>query len=120
MSETTLTQNDRNKAEHIRRQYQSREANKLEQLHRLDSKVKGPGRAVASIIGSIGALTMGGGMSLIMEWGNMATGLPLGIVGLLLALLAYPIYLRMTAGRKKKYADEILKLSSEVIEGEGQ
>lgn len=118
MNETTLTQNDRNKAEHIRRQYVSRETNKLEQLHRLDSKVKGPGRTVASIIGSIGALTMGGGMALIMEWGNMAAGLPLGITGLLLALLAYPIYLRMTTGRKKKYADEILKLSDEVIREE--
>lgn len=120
MNDTTLSQNDRNQAERIRRQYQNREANKLEQLHRLDSKVKGPGRTVASIIGSIGALTMGGGMSLIMEWGNMTAGLPLGIVGLLLALIAYPIYLRMTAKRKKKYADEILRLSDEVIGGRQQ
>lgn len=115
MSEITLTQNDRSKAEHIRRQYVSREANKLEQLHRLDSKVKGPGRTVASIVGSIGALTMGGGMSIIMVWGSMTVGLPLGVIGLLLALLAYPIYMRMTAKRKKKYTEEILKLSDEVI-----
>lgn len=118
MSEITLTQNDRSKAEHIRRQYVSREANKLEQLHRLDSKVKGPGRTVASIVGGIGALTMGGGMSLIMVWGNMTAGLTLGMIGLMLVLLAYPIYMRMTSGRKKKYADEILKLSDEVM-GEG-
>ncbi|MDL2213960.1 hypothetical protein LJB76_00190 [Clostridia bacterium OttesenSCG-928-O13] len=115
MSESALNQSERNKAERIRRQYISREANKLEQLHQLDGKVKGPGRIAASIVGSVGALTMGGGMSLIMEWGNMTAGLPLGIAGLLLALLAYPIYLRATAGRKKKYADEIIRLSEEVM-----
>lgn len=115
MTESTFVQNDHNRAEHIRRQYVSREANKLEQLHRLDSKVKGPGRVLASVFGSIGALTMGGGMSLIMVWGNLAMGLPLGIIGMLLALLAYPLYQFTTNKRKKKYADEIMKLSDEVM-----
>ena len=42
----------------------------MEQLQKLDSKVKLPGKIVGAILGVIGALIMGTGMSLVMVWGK--------------------------------------------------
>ncbi|HAB60960.1 MAG TPA: hypothetical protein DCE48_09720 [Lachnospiraceae bacterium] len=105
---------DQAKAQKIRRQYMDREDNKFEQLQSLDSKVKTPGKIVSSVLGVVGALTMGAGMSLIMVWENMTSGLLLGIPGLIIALAAYPIYGIITGNRKKKYADQIMRLCEEL------
>lgn len=117
MSEFNATSKDVSSAEKIRRQYVSREADKMEQLKKLDDKVKLPGKIAGSLVGVIGALTMGGGMSLVMVWGNMQTGLLLGILGMVVALLAYPLYNIITSRRKKKYVSEINHLSDAVIGG---
>lgn len=115
MTTFTTTQKDTTQAEKIRRQYLSREQNKMEQLKKLDDKVKIPGRIVSGIIGTIGALVMGGGMAMIMVNGVMDTGLALSIPGMLLALTAFPIYSIITNSRKKKYATEIMRLSEEIV-----
>lgn len=115
MNEFSVTNQDAVKVERIRRQYMKREENKMEQLKRLDDKVKVPGKIIASIMGVTGTLVMGSGMSLIMVWERMSIGLALGIPGLLVTVLAYPVYKMITGGRKKKYADEIMELSEELI-----
>ncbi len=112
--EVNHTDKELAQAESIRRQYINRDQDKIEQLRRLDSKVKMPGRIVASLMGIAGALVMGGGMSLTMVWDNMENGLLLGIPGMIVALLAYPVYTLITRKRKKKYAEEIFKLSEEI------
>ena len=115
MSSFNATEKDTKHAEQIRRQYLAKEENKMEQLRKLDSKVKAPGTVLSYIVGSIGALVMGGGMSMVMVNGNMTTGIILGIAGMLVAALAYPIYKGITGSRKKKYADDIMRLSSEIV-----
>lgn len=102
-------------AEQIRRQYLSPEEDQVRRLRRLDSRVKTPGRILSYVMGTVGALTMGAGMSLVMVWHNMAMGLALGIPGMVVALLAYPAYNLVTRGRKKKFAPEILRLSAELM-----
>lgn len=111
MSNFNANGQEQKKAESIRRQYISHEDNKMEQLQKLDNKVKAPGKVIATIFGVIGALVMGAGMALVMVWGNMTMGLALSIPGLIVALLAIPIYALITASRKKKYASEIMRLS---------
>lgn len=106
------------KAERIRKQYIDRKEDKLEQLRRLDGRVKAPGRAAAGILGTLGALIMGSGMSLVMVWGNMEYGLPLGITGMLLAILAYPVYSLITGKRKKRFAGQIMEISGGLMEPE--
>ena len=54
-------------------------------------------------------------MAMIMVNDVIDTGLLLGIPGMLIALTAYPIYLLITNTRKKKYADEILRLSNDIV-----
>lgn len=115
MSLFNLSEKDISQAEKIRRQYLNRESSKMEQLKKLDNKVKTPGKIVASILGVVGSLVMGGGMSMIMVNDVLDMGLLLGIPGILVTLTAYPIYSLITNSRKKKYADEILRLSNEVV-----
>lgn len=118
MSNFNANAQDQKKAENIRRQYIPREDNKIEQLQRLDSKVKTPGKVVASILGTVGALVMGSGMALVMVWENMTMGLALSIPGMVVALLAIPVYVLITNSRKKKYASEIMRLSDGLAQEE--
>lgn len=106
---------DAAKAEAIRKEYMERGTTKLDQLQALDTKVKTPGIVAASIIGIVGALVMGTGMSNVMVWSNMTLGLGLGIPGLLMVCLAWPVYKAITGHRKKKYAKQIMELSDAVI-----
>lgn len=118
MSTYKANARDQKKAENIRRQYVSREDNKMEQLKKLDRKVKAPGSIIAIILGVIGALVMGSGMAMMSVSGDMTLELTLGIPGLVAMSLAYPIYALLTKSRKRKYATEILSLSDGIIVSE--
>lgn len=107
----------------IRTQYTEKEHTQLDALKELDAKVKRPANVFAYIFGSISAIIMGSGMSLVMtEIGAsigmenvMVPGIIIGIVGLLMALITYPIYKNILTSRKAKYADKIMKLSDEIM-----
>lgn len=115
MAEYNPLKEDAAKAEAIRRRYMEKGTTKLDQLQALDTKVKTPGTVAASMLGIIGSLVMGAGMSNIMVWDNMTAGLALGIPGLLLLCLAWPVYKAVTGSRRKKYAQQVMELSSEII-----
>ena len=105
----------------IRTQYTEKEHTQLDALKALDAKVKRPVNVFAYVFGSISAIVMGSGMSLIMTdlgqkigvENTVTTGVAVGLVGLVLALANYPIYKKRLASRKSKYADQILKLSEQ-------
>lgn len=107
----------------IRTEYVEKEATELDELRKLDAKVKRPVNIFAYIFGSIGAIIMGAGMSLVMtEIGSMigvdetmVPGIVIGVVGMVIALVNYPIYKRILARRKKKYGAEILALSDKIM-----
>ena len=97
---------------------------KMETLRRLDRKVTSKATTAALTVGIIGTLIMGTGMSLIMtELGALfgsfflaiAVGLAMGIVGILLVCLAYPIYNRTLQKGREKAAPEILRLTDELM-----
>ena len=107
----------------IRTQYTEKENTQLDALKELDKKVKRPANVFAYIFGSISAIIMGSGMSLVMTdvgtiigiTNPMFPGIIIGIAGMILALLNYPIYKKILNSRKKKYADEIIKISDSII-----
>ena len=111
-------------AQKIRTQYMEKESTQLDALRALDAKVKRPANVFAGVFGTISALVMGAGMSLVMtDIGStigvddpMTTGIVVGVVGMLMAIVNYPIYKGILTGRKKKYAAEIMKLSDEVVD----
>lgn len=111
----------------IREQYMEKEVTGqeegLKKLQELDKEVKRPANTFAYIFGTIGALIMGVGMSLVMtdigsrfgEQVGMPVGIVIGVVGLVMAIANYPIYKKRLAARQKKYADQIIALSDELL-----
>ena len=99
--------------------------NKMERLRKLDASVNNIAQTVAIILGVIGTLILGFGMSLIMtdiskilgEYQDMALiiGIVIGIVGGVIVSLAYPIYNIIVKVRRKKIAPEIIRLTDELM-----
>ena len=108
----------------IRDQYLPHKKNEVEMLKELDAKVKRPANVFAYTYGSVSAIVMGAGMSLVMTdigamiglASTMVPGIVIGVVGMAMALSTYPIHKRMLANRKKKYAPEIIKLSEKIMQ----
>ena len=108
--------------EHIRQKYLPMEESKLEQLQRLDASVGQKATMYALIVGIVGALVMGSGMSLCMTdlgaaLGNLAfmIGVPLGIAGIALVALAYPVYNTVLKKQRARIAPEVLRLTDELL-----
>ena len=110
-------------AQKIRAQYIEKPTTELDALRELDAKVKHPANIFAYTFGSISAVVMGAGMSLVMtDIGAMigiasalVPGIAIGALGLGMALLTYPMYKGILNSRKKKYGAEILKLSEKIM-----
>ena len=110
-------------AQKIRTQYVQKESTELDALRAFDAKVKRPANAFAYTFGSISAIIMGTGMSLVMTdiasviglADPMLWGIVIGVIGMGMALSTYPIYKKMLATRKKKYAPQILNLSEKIM-----
>jgi orotate phosphoribosyltransferase-like protein len=110
-------------ARKIRTQYMEKTPSELDALRELDAKVKRPANVFAYAFGSISAIIMGAGMSLVMTdigavvgiENAMVPGIAVGVVGLGMALLTYPIYKGILGSRKKKYGAEILSLSEKIL-----
>jgi len=107
----------------IRTQYTEKQYTELDALKELDAKVKRPANVFGYTFGSISAIVMGAGMSLVMTdigatiglASTMVPGIIIGVVGMGLALCNYPIYQKILNSRKKKYASEILTLSDKIM-----
>lgn len=106
----------------IRDKYLPREESKLEELKRLDSKVKRPANIFAYTFGAFSAIIMGAGMSLVMtELGallgkfGLVIGIAIGLVGIVLVALAYPLYNHILKKERARIAPQILRLSEELL-----
>ena len=107
----------------IRTQYMEKDSTEIDRLRKLDLKVKRPAKVFAYIFGSISAVIMGAGMSLVMTdistvigiTSALVPGIAIGVVGFGMALLTYPMYKGILNSRKKKYGAEILELSEKIM-----
>ena len=80
---------------------------------------------MALVFGVIGSLLLGSGMSLIMtdlaailgmhRTAAMVVGISVGVVGGVLASLAFPIYNAVINKKRKKLAPEIIRLTDELL-----
>ena len=110
-------------AQKIRAQYVEKQTGEIDALRALDAKVKRPANVFAYVFGSISAIVMGAGMSLVMTDVGAAIGIAdalvpgiaIGTLGLGMALLTYPMYKGILNARKKKYGAEILALSDKIM-----
>ena len=108
--------------ENIRKKYLPPEENKMEQLRKLHNSATQKAQAWSIALGVIGALVMGTGMSLAMsDLGSvlgayaMLLGIIIGVIGMVLIALAYPVYNRVLKKERERIAPEILRLTDELL-----
>ncbi|MBR2951610.1 MAG: hypothetical protein IKC43_01390 [Clostridia bacterium] len=98
---------------------------KMARLRRLDARVTGTAQAVALAFGVVGVLILGFGMSLCLtELGAifgthkvaaLLVGSAVGVIGGVIAALAYPTYNATTKRLRARYGPEILRLTEELM-----
>lgn len=120
----TYSAKNQSEIDRIRQKYATDpKDDKLKRLHDLDASVHSRASAAAIAIGTVGSLIMGLGMSAFMtEFGQILglgaytapVGIAVGVVGLAIAVCAYPVYRAVGEHRRKKIAPEILSLLDEL------
>lgn len=120
--EFTYSAAQQQEVEIIRKKYLPKEEDKMAQLRKLDSIPAQKAQACSIAMGTIGALILGTGMSLFMSdlgtalgYLAMVIGVVIGLVGLMLVALAYPVYNRILKKERAKIAPEILRLTEELM-----
>lgn len=121
----TYSAKDRDEIKRIRQKYETREDDGMNKLRKLDAVVSQKATVVSLVFGIVGVLLMGSGMSLIMtDLGSIlgmagivgiVVGIIIGVPGILLAALAYPIYCKVLKREREKVAPEILRLTEELM-----
>ena len=101
----------------IRQKYISVEEDKMTQLRKLDQSVTTSGTIAAIVVGLIGTLIFGGGLSCCLLWSNqyLFLGIVLGIIGMLVMSVSYPLFVYIAKKKRQKLAPEILKLTEEML-----
>lgn len=100
----------------IRQKYLPQEADKMELLRKLDNSVTQLATMISIIIGVVGTLIMGVGMCCCLVWTDFfVLGVIVGVVGIVVLSLAYPVYNVIIKKQREKIAPEILRLTDELM-----
>lgn len=120
--EYTYSAQQQREVEAIRRKYLPQEQDKMDELRKLHSIPTKKAQAAAIASGVLGTLVLGTGMSLCMtdigrELGQAAwaVGILVGIVGIAMIAMAYPVFKRTLDKERKRIAPDILKLTDELL-----
>lgn len=109
-------------AEQLANEYAPKDTSKVVAIRKLDARAKLPATIFTYTFGIIAALVTGVGMCFSMNVIGSGTttmfvlGVIVGIVGLAGMGINYPIYKKMLAKGKQKYAYEIIELAKEISE----
>ena len=109
-------------AEQIANEYAPKDTSKVVALRKLDARAKLPATVFTYSFGIISALVLGVGMCLAMgqigsgTTGSLVIGIIIGIVGMIGMGVNYPLYRKLLAKGKQKYAFEIMELAKEISE----
>ena len=109
-------------AEQLANEYAPKDTSKVVALKKLDAKAKLPANIFTYTFGIIMALVFGTGMCLAMgqigsgTTGSFVLGILVGVIGMVGMGVNYPIYKKLLANGKQKYAYEIMELAREISE----
>ena len=109
-------------AEQLANEYAPKDTSKVVALRKLDAKAKRPANIFTYTFGIVAALIFGTGMCLAIgqigsgTTGSLVLGILVGIVGMAAMGVNYPIYKKLLANGKQKYAFEIMELAKEISE----
>lgn len=120
--EYTYSAQRQQEVEAIRKKYLPKDEDKMDKLRRLHSIPTQKAKAASIALGITGTLVLGTGMSLILtELGSalgypaIILGIPIGLAGLVLIALAYPVYTKVLQTERHKIAPQILQLSEDLL-----
>ena len=113
----TYSAKQQEEVKNIRKKYLPPEEDKMEQLRRLDRRATEKGTMAAILVGILGTLLLGVGMCCAMVWMGawFVPGIIIGLVGIAVIALAYPLYARITSKERQRIAPEILRLTDELL-----
>ena len=109
-------------AEQLANEYAPKDTSKVVALRKLDARAKLPATIFTYTFGIIAALVTGVGMCFSMNviGSGTTTMFVLGVIVVIVGLagmgINYPIYKKMLAKGKQKYAYEIIELAKEISE----
>lgn len=111
------TEDERREIEDIKKQYDGGQVKKdnLTRLRELDKRVKRPPLIVSILLGVVGVLIFGTGLTMALEWSLIIWGSVVMAVGIVPMAIAHPVRKAMVKSNKKKYGEEIIKLSNELL-----
>lgn len=114
--EYTYSAEQQAEIEKIKNKYLPKTDDKLEQLRKLDASVTKKGTIVGLVLGIVGCLMFGGGMSfvLVAGLGFLLPSIVLGGIGIILMVSAYPCFKKITEQEKARIAPQILALTEEL------
>lgn len=107
-------------AEQLANEYAPKDTSKVVALRKLDAKAKLPATIFSYTFGILAALVTGVGMCLSMNVIGNGTGflailgIVIGIIGFLGMGINYPIYKKLLANGKQRYAADIMQLAREI------
>lgn len=104
----------------IREKYLPKEESKMDQLRRLDESTTKKGMACSLTLGIVSSLILGIGMCCTMVWSDVLfiPGVVIGLVGIAGVALAYPLNRHLIKKERERLAPEILKLTTELMNGQ--
>ena len=121
----TYSAKERDEVRAIRDKYIPREESKMDRLRRLDRTAESRATVVSLILGIVGTLILGFGMSLVLsdlslilgdnKVVSVIVGVVFGLVGGAVAALAYPVYNTVLAKERERIAPEIIRLTDELM-----
>lgn len=119
----TYSAQQQEEVQNIRKKYLPPEEDKMERLRKLHHSATQKAQVWALVLGVVGALIMGTGMSLVMTDigavvglnGALIPGIVIGVIGMIPVVLAYPTYHRILQKERQRIAPEILRLSDELM-----
>lgn len=112
----TYSAKEQEEIRRIREKYLPKEADKMEQLRRLDAGVTQKGTIISLVVGIIGALIFGMGMCCCLVWTKwFLLGIFVGIIGIATVSSAYPLYTLITKREREKIAPKIIWLTDELM-----
>lgn len=114
------SESERREIESIKKQYVAAtgKEDKLNRLRNLNKRVTRPPMIISLAIGISGTLIMGAGMTMVTEWNIIVWGVIVGVLGVVIAAVAYPVYRAILNRNKRKYGRKIIELSNELLNTE--
>ncbi len=118
----TYSAEEKDEIEKIRDKYTEKKTDGMARLKALDKESESMAAMVSIIVGVVGTLVFGTGLSLALsELGDalgdsvLPVSIAVGLVGVVLMVAAFPLYNRTLRKEREKRKDEILALADELM-----